>query len=84
MKEKTRPIGHYQVVKYAHNWCHKKEGGKENMGVEKIFETIMAKNFPNVSKTINANIKKPINLKQKKYKENHTKSQHNQIAKHQC
>ena len=42
------------------------------MGVKKKkLETIMAENFPNVSKTVNTKIKKPINLKQKKYRENH-------------
>lgn len=42
------------------------------MGVKKKkLETIMAENFPNVSKTVNPKIKKPINLKQKKYRENH-------------
>ena len=38
---------------------------------KKKLETIMAENFPNVSKTVNPKIKKPINLKQKKYRENH-------------
>ena len=43
------------------------------MGVKKKkkLETIMAENFPNVSKTVNPKIKKPINLKQKKYREKH-------------
>lgn len=52
--------------------------------VKKIFEAIIAENFPNALKTVNSKIKKTINLRQKKYTENHTKSHYKQIDKHQC
>lgn len=60
---------HYQVYVIGVT----KKGRKESMGVKKKkkLETIMAENFPNVSKTVNPKIKKPINLKQKKYREKH-------------
>ena len=38
------------------------------MGGVKIFETIMAKKFPNILIRVKSMIKNPTNLKQKKYK----------------
>ena len=63
---------HYEVVKYTCNLSYEKREKGEHGSLKKIkLETIMSEIFPNVSKTVNPQIKKPINLKQKKYRENH-------------
>lgn len=49
--EPQRTVGYYQTYQYMHNKTSRKRG--ENKSAERIFEEIMASNFPNRMQNIN-------------------------------